>query len=496
MPRQLLPLALLALPLFFTHTQAQDTAPRVVELRIVAMSRAYMRPMKSTAERIAKVEGIESCEMLGFGGDTARFSVTTKLDDKALASALQLSILGRGEEFLTLSNADNNRAKRAEARGILTQIALAISNQPKPSWDNTSEPLFQDSDTVKDRMRRLDLNPSLLGGTFYKPADYHIEEQWDGNSGTYKIWAGDSWEGVYVPADDWWYEGEEEDAGAQPDLDSRFVGIRVYRSPWSNSMTWVDSEGLSLDGYAGDRGETDSDGVLHVQHGATWLRDIMSAVVAILVREPKRSIDRMPSGRGWNIFGEFDGDNPKIDRWDLEHYDRDNLNLKWRQEDGRKYANLRAHHQAHPFYLELDVDATGVVEGYKKRAADEDLELKTVQEADLDGHLNWICGAEESAQVFREREREAAENFDLIRKALTEAIKTHVLGELCGNLGDEELLTRLGIELSGEHFAPGDYTLRAQMLGDVEISVGNVRTGGRNWTLVNAAGGNVIRSNR
>jgi len=496
MIRRLLPVALLALPMLLAPAQAQDEAARVVELRIVALSRGYMRPMKNTADRIRQAEGIESCEALGYGGDAARYKVTTRLDDDGLARVLQLNILGRGKDFLTLSNSENQRARRAEARGVITQIALAITRQPKPSWDSDSEPMFNSGDNVNERMRRLELDPELLKGTFYKPADYHIEEEWDGSGGTYKIWAGDRWEGVYVPSDDWWREGEMEEPDSQPQGDSRFVGIRIYRSPWSNSMSWVDTEGLLLDSTAGERSETDGDGVLLVQHGADWLRDIMCAAVAFLVRDPKLSIDRLPGGRGWNIFNLFDEENPKIDRWDLQHYDRNALTLKWREEEGRKIANLRAHHPAHAFYLELEVDATAVLEDYKQRAQDENLDLKTVTEVEPGDALTWICGAEESVEVFRARELEAEASFKLIRDALQTASKTHPLADLCGRLDDEDLRARLGIELKFDSYASSDYEIAAQMLGDVEVTVGSVRTGGRSWMLLNASSGIVIRSNR
>ena len=496
MLRRLIPLVLL-LPLFFAPVEAQD-APRAVEVRIVALCRGYMRPMKATADRIAKVEGIESCEMLGFGGDTARYKVTTRLDDEALAKALQLNILGSGEGFLTLAISESARARRAEARGVVTQIALAISRQPKPSWNTEKAPLFDEDDSVLEHMERLDLSPELLKGTFYKPADYHIEEDWGYGDGTYRIWAGDRDESVRVPTEDWWGDEPDAEGPREVDPDSRFVGIRIYRSAWSNSMTWVDAEGLLLDGEVGDRSETDDEGVLYVKQGADWMQEIMSLIVAALVRDPKQSIDRLPRGRGWTIFQRLDRDNPKLDRRSVRNYDRGSLALSWREDGAAKIANMRAHHPAHAFYLELEVDATAVVEDYKKRVETEDLDLKSVEEADIEGHVTWIHGAEESVEVFRAREREAAANFEVLREALKTASQQHALKELCGTLDDAELRKRLGVEetLKVENFNYADYTIAPQMLGDVEISVGSVLTGGRNWMLVNAASGNVIRRTR
>ena len=85
----------------------------------------------------------------------------------------------------------------------------------------------------------------------------------------------------------------------------------------------------------------------------------------------------------------------------------------------------------------------------------------------------------------------------LIREAIKQALAEHALADLCGRLDDPELIERLGVELPTDaQFKPGDYTVHQQMLGDVEISVGNVRTGGRWWQLVNASQGEVLRSNQ
>jgi hypothetical protein len=481
MLRRLSPLLLIALLL--TPAVAQEEPARVLELRIVSMSRGYMRPMSATAERIGQVPGIESVEALGFGGDTARYRVATRLDDDALARALQLTVIGRGEDRLVLTGTPGRRAERAEARGVITQIAQAITDMPKPTWARETDPLFGPGMRIHERMRRLGLDPAMLNGTFYKPADYHIEEEWDGNSGSYKVWAGDQDESVYVPDDDWWRDEDGRPEAAAPNADSRFVGVRLYRSPWNSSLSWVDVEGLSLAGYGFSRGDTDHEGRLYVSGGAEWMTDILAAVAAILVRDPKTQMNQLPKGRGWGLVDRIPRDNRKVHRWDVPHYDYNELDLRWREDDDRRIATLRAHHPAHPFYLEAEVDMTAVVEDYQARAQEAELDLTQVQEAELGAALTWICGAEESA-----------ESFERLRNALVRAAEKHPAGELCGSLDDEVLRGRLGIELKAGHFAPADFVIRPQMLGDVEISVGSARTGGRYWMLLNAGTGTIIRS--
>lgn len=486
-----IPLLLLTACLLHAPSEAQQQTARVVELRVVALSRGYMRPLRTTAERIAKVEGIESCRMVGYAGDTARFSVSTRLENEKLAAALQLNILGSGTGFVTLGVGDDDRARRAEARGVLMQIALAISELPKPGAEGEDGPLFATEDSLSEKMERLGLDPGLLNGTHYTPEDYHIEEMWDFDEGEYRIWAGDSFEIARDPDEGYW---DDEDTGRMPASDPRFVGVRVYRSAWSNSMRWLDTEGLRLEGYAGSRSETDSNGKLYVQQGASWMRDVASAAVARYVNNPKQSIASLPQGGGWGILDSLE--DRELERWDMNHYDVYTLRMNWRDEDDRRYATLTAHHDAHPFYLKLEVDASAVLTDYQARAVEQGINLKELQRVELGDALTWIFGPESSVEVFREREREAADNFRLIREALKQAAGKHPLHELCGRLDDEGLRTRLGAELTFERFRAEDYRISPQMLGDVELTVGTDLTGGRHWALVNAAGGNVIRSNR
>jgi hypothetical protein len=208
--KQLLPIAaaLLLSPLFVT---AQDAPPaaRTVELRLAALSRGYMHPMNATAERIKAVPGITDAKMLGFSGDLARFTVSTTLDDTGLADALQLKLLAATPGVVLLAAENGMRARRAEARWRLLEIAQQISAQPKPSWRGNTEALFKDDASMKDKMEQLGLSYAALEGGLYKQTEYHIEERWEGSGGEYRIWAGDKWEGIYVPSNDWYYDDSE-----------------------------------------------------------------------------------------------------------------------------------------------------------------------------------------------------------------------------------------------------------------------------------------------
>ena len=486
-------LALAVLPLFITEPAAQESTARQVEVRLVALSPGYMRPMSATAARIGTVDGIDSVEMLGYAGDMARYRVTTSLDDAGIATAFQMTLVSTGDGTLTLAAEESARAKHAEARGILTQIAAAIMAQPKPSWRRQGEALFESTMNLKQRLERLGLSTELLRGTSYKPDQFHIDEQWQGSGGTYKIWAGDSWEGMYVPSDDWYLDTPDEERETKaPRADSNFVGVRVYRSPYSNSMTWVDLEGLLLTGFEGDRDDTNAAGDLYVKLGADYMIKLLKAVGTLRVQKPGDKISNLPEGRGWSILQAFNYDEAL--QVDTPHYNIEDFNLAWRDDDGRYIATLRAHYPAHPFYLEAELDSAALIETYKARAKAEDLNLETIEDVELGDAIKWVVAAEESAEVFERRRTQAKTTFEKIRAALMEMSKTTPLTELCGTL--EEVAERIGIKLDeSNEFKAVEYAIRPQLLGDVELSVGTVRSGGRYWMLLNAKTGKLIRSN-
>ncbi|MCA8913464.1 MAG: hypothetical protein KDB82_17320 [Planctomycetes bacterium] len=489
-------LALLALPLVST---AQDAPPRSVEVRVVALSRGYMRPMRATAKRIAALEGIDKVEMLGFEGDSARYRLSTKLDNKGIAAALQLKILGEGSSSLTLAADDSPRARHAEARGVLMQIAMKISAEPRPTWRGTGERLFTEKDSTKQKMVRLGLAPEIMSGSTYGIDDYHIDETWQGSSSEYRIWVGDKYEGVSIPnQNDPWGDSSESEPEAEPDGESNFVGIQMYRTQWQESINWVDVEGLQLNGYDGERSDTDPDGELYVQQGADWLKTLLQAVTAYRMQYPKNKVSDLPHGSGWGILNELENRDEDLNRWDQDHYTIADFRMRWRDEDGKYIVNLRAHFPAHPFYLEAEVDTTAVLKAYDERKKDDpELDLRKVNRAELGDALTWICAAEESVEVFNKRRDEAREGTQKIRDALQKAAGKYSIAELCGRLDDATLAGRLGVTLPEDgEFKPGDYTIRPQMLGDIELSVGTVRSGGRWWQLVNVASGKVIRSNQ
>lgn len=490
----LLLLALLSLPLV---SQAQDAPPRSVEVRIVALSRGYMRPMRATAERMSNVDGIEKSEPLGFEGDSARYRVTTRLDNQGIAEALQLKVLGEGTDTLTLAAVIDARARHAEARGVLMQIALKISEQPRPNWRGTAERVFDPAWDLDQKMRHLGLSPELLNGAVYKRKSYHIDEYWQSQNAEYKIWVGDKYEGVNLPNnDDPWGDSSDDPKEVDPDPESDFVGIHIYRGPWDESINWVDVEGLQLNGYEGERSDTDSDGELYVKQGADWLTSVLQATAGLRLQNPKGKIADLPHGTGWRIFQDFNDDD--LQRWGQAYYNISDFRMRWRSEDGSDICNLRAHYPAHPFYIEAEVDVTSVVGDYQKRKEkDSELDLRKVTRPEIDEALTWICAPEDSVEVFNQRRREAVASMKLIREALQTAIAEHSLDDLCGRLDDPELVKRLGLALKADgEFKPGDYTIRAQMLGDVELSVGTVRSGGRWWQLVSVADAEVLRSNQ
>lgn len=495
-PAVLLAAALL-LPAF--TAAGQEPQARSVELRLLSLSRGYSRPLGATAARIKELKGIEGVEALGFHGDAASFRVLTRLDNQALADALQLKLIGASGDRLALASEDSPRARRSEARSAVMQIALKIMAEPKPNWRVESEPVFKDADSTLEKLARLGLPTDLLDGITYKTRDYHIEEEWLGQEGNYKIWAGEKWEGVYVPSDEWREEEEgEETDSAPPDPNSRFVGIRVYRSSWSTSLSWADHEGLLLTGFPGQRSDTDSSGELCVKRGADWLTAVLSAAGAARVRAPATAIENLPSGRGWEAISnlrdnESEEGDKDISQWDIPNFELQCLRLDWRDDNGRWIARATAHHSYHPFYLEAELDSQAVLEAYKSLPGDARAKLRRV---DTSAAIQWIVGAEKDAGVFHARRQEAAANAQLVCAALKDALREHPLDALCGRLDDAELCKRLGLKLVASAFKAGDYTIRRQMLGDVEFSVGDVRTGGRCWTLLNAAEGKVIRSNR
>jgi hypothetical protein len=359
--------------------------------------------------------------------------------------------------------------------------------------------VFKGDATLKEKMEVLGLSYAALEGGLYTQKDYHIDERWEGSGGEYRLWAGDKWEGIYVPSDDWYYpDSEDGEKPAKPDPESRFVGLRIYRGSWQNSMTWVDQDGLLLTGFAGRRDETDASGELSVKRGAEWMTNILKAVAGYKVRNPKSKTSELPQGRGWSILSNLrdednENNNQDIERWDIQNYEVQCINLEWREDDGRQIAILTAHHDFHPFYLAAELDLQPIVEAHAKLDAKA---RKAIRRPDIDSGLTWIAGAEDSLEVFERRRVEARTQCTALFEAIRKAAAAHSLDALTGRLDDPELIKRLGIEFKPVEFKAGDYEIRRQMLGDVEICVGSPRTGGRMWLLANVAEGKIIRSSQ
>lgn len=496
MTRKLLPIliifALLA-PLASVPSQAQDAEASRIELHITASSRGYVRPLRATAERLSRIDGLSDVRMLGFAGDTMRFEVTTALTPGQIAAGTRGELISHRDGVVTLAPVKSMRAQRAEARSVIMRIALELLKLPKPTWGKETAAYFTGADTTAQRLTRLGLNPRIAEGHFYKLRDYKIVEEWTGTEGTYRIFVGNEWREIYVPNDDYWGPTRGDDA-EEPDPDSAYVGARVYRSTWNNSFNWADPEGLSMSGDAGKRSDTDGNGELYVRQGADWMLEILQAAAAYRVRNPDTNRAGLPAGEGWTLLARLD-EQGNLDRWGRGYYSSQSFRMEWEDRDGRLIANLKAHHESHPFYLEAELDSEVVLEDYRQRAEDEGADFSELQRAELGEAVTWIVEAEEGVEVFQRRRVQAGEVMEKIAASLKVASNDHELDALCGRLDDVELAERLGVTVDTDsEFTPGDFVIRRQMFGDVEISVGDARTGGRYWTLVNAAGGEVIRS--
>lgn len=493
-------LALLCAPLLLTAQDAQPAPPaeRTLELHLHALSRGYMRPLRATTERLAAVPGLKNVEVLGYGGDVMRFRATTALNDDAVAAALGLQLMGaRGTRLVLAADARSPRAVRAEARGVLMQIAAAINALPKPKYGGGNKAVFGDADTTEKKLKLLGLDPALLAGVNYKPADYKIVEQASGWSSEYQLWAGKAWTPAGVVNEGWGPRGRvivinetgEREEGA-PKVEERWVGVSISRSPWNDGTSWVDAEGMRMEGLEGDRGETNSDGKLRVQEGAEWMTSILKKAVAHRLREAKPNVRKLPQGRGWGLFDKIDAEN--LNRWEGT-YSSDCLNLSWtvRPEDKHYIARLTAHHAGHAFYLEAEVDADTVYAQYKDKGED----LSKIAEVELGDALKWVVGAETGPEVFAERRKEAAAGMDAIMAALGRLAPEQALALPSG----PDWAKAAGFDFAGietKHFKAQDYQVARQALGDFEIAVGAPMTGGRWWMLCSPQTGKVIRSEK
>lgn len=490
--RKLLPaLALLLLSTFMAHAQDAPPASRTVELRLLALSRAYVRPMADTAERLARLEGVLSAEAQSYADDVMTLKVSTTLGDAQLAAALGMQLLRAEGLTVTLAPGEDLRSRRAEARAVIGRIGAAIAKSM--SRENPDEEMtgidFGASDTIESRMRKLGLDPAMLNGKWYTPADYRIEAPGEGRGDAYRIWAGASnWEGMYVSRAE-----AGDDARVDYDPNSRFVGMVVPMGWYELPPTWVDGEGIMLSSTA-ERSDTGWTGELAVKSGSKLITEILQSAVAYRVRNPAAKLDTMPSGRGYTLMNNLPGGDD-IEYWGYQNFEISDLQLSWRQgAEGSFYARVRAHTPASAFYLDAEVDTGPVLKRYDESDRKVRRELTR---ANLGDDLKWLFGPEADAQAFRDRRFEARETLNQLADALVRVMKEKpatALDTLCGRLDNTELAVQLGIKGDGlKFFAAAEFEIRKQMLGDVEVSVGSPAKGGRRWIVLNPASGEVIR---
>lgn len=462
---------------------------RTVEVRIYGLARAYMQPMSATVERMAALPGIESARGLDVRGEIARFELVTALDNDQIAEALKLPRLSADTDVVHLSAHPLARTKRAEARTAIMTVANALLDQPLPSWNQETEPLFKSDSTTAERLVVLGLAATALDGVFYKASDYKIEEDWQGDGGNYKLWLGEKWEGVHVPLQAWYVQQSDEPEADTPSDDSSFVGARLARGPWSQEMAWVDRPGLLLQGYDVRRADT-SDGELLLKRGEDWMLDILKAVALIRLKHPGRELARLPKGRGWEMFSELSEDRDfTLNRWDVNGYEQYSLMLRWEpgDDDNRQYAILEAHHPEHPLHLKARLDTRAIIDAYKESGAAKPESFKDVE---LGEALSWPFAAEAGPEIFAARKHLAHRNLARIAAAAADIPRE----ELNGSLADEALQQRLGVKLESDPVLPhGDYRITPQLFGEIEISVGKPSTGGRHWLLMDTQTGEVIR---
>lgn len=491
-------LMLAALPHLTTQSQqeAEQPALREVTLQLAGVSRGYARPLSRTAERVRQLPGIQGAEAVSAGGDCIVLRVSTSMDNEALAAALGGVLLGGSSTLAVIAPVDNMRSRRAVARYTIMKVAAAIMEQPKPHWrDNDSAVLFTSRDSLDAKLRKLGLTIDLTGLPNYSPTDFRIEESWQGSGGTYRVWAGDKWGGLPVFDQGRWWTDDDSNSPAtlEPDPESNFVGAEISRSSWSSGLFWADLEGAILESPLGARAETTWDDSLVIHAGKKWMEDILSAVVALRVREPERQIDAMPKGRGWNILSNLvnDDEDDDLQRWGTQGYNQQALQLDWSEDDERQLSlRFRAHHPGHALYLDAQLDVDAAVKRYKSRDDAQD----SPRRVDVSGDIRWLVNAEESVEVFKQRRQAVLDSMARLQTAVTEAAREHSLDVLCGSLSDEQLRGRLGFAPSGEHdLEAGQYVIRRQLFGDVEITAGEPKNGGTRWILLNPESGTVFR---
>lgn len=482
-------LCLLAISVDAQPAPDSPPASQAVELRLLALSRAYVRPLDDTVTRLNGVPGITDAQAVGYADDVLTLKCNTTLSHDNIAKALGLRILRTDGQVLTLAPSDDIRSRRAEARAVVGMIGRKIADSIKRDSNGERTGLsFGARDGIDARVQALGLDPAILNGTYYKPADYRLETPGEGTGDGYRVWAGDKWEGMYVAQTD-----SSNKALVEFDPASRFVGMIVPMGWGYQEPAWVDGEGIMM-ASVGERSDTNWSGELAVVGGSKLITEIMQAAVAWRIRNSTAKLEAAPTGRGYTLMNELPGGDD-IEYWGYEHYEISDLLLTWRADaDGNLVARVRAHTSASPWYLDAEVNTGPVL----KRYAEMDRKTRReVNRAELGNDLVWLVGPETDAAVLRARRDEARNALNSLSEALAAALKARPdtdLDTLCGTLDSAELAAALGFKPDANaYFKPADFTIRRQMLGDVEIAVGTPARGGRRWVVMNPASGEVIR---
>jgi hypothetical protein len=475
--------------IFLAVMQAQD-ASRRVELRITDASRGYMRPLRTTTDRIAAIAGLESVTAIGARAGVMRFALKTTLSDEQIATALALEIVDAKDGKLLLAPPQSATASRAEARLAILAIAdgLRKMGDAGPSERYGNGPGGDErpgiGGNMEQNLKALGLDSKLLEGKFYKTKDYHI----DGNGGGFLIYAGAKWEGVAVGVNSEYgdYSGGDASETVEPDPKSNFVGARLSISSWNSGFWWADVQGLSLNesSITRDSPSYRDKSKLEVQHGGERVVAVLQGAAKYRFEgdNAKKAIESLLKG---NL-----GQNRKIqnalkleeDNWE-PFYGQQTLTLSWFKDDaGHTRARVRAYHSRHPLHLDGDIDCDAA-----NAAAFDFNKLE----------IHWNVGPEADAGVFERRRTEIAAGQTKIRDALF-ALDAAGLAEVRkAPLGGEALAAALKLkveDLKGEFFSAADYNLRPQIFGDIEVAAGSPVVGCESWTLLNLAEKTTIRS--
>lgn len=483
--------------------EPEKPATAVIEINIANLSRGYAQPLRKTAQRMQALEGIEKVEMLGWVMGTASFNVTTSLNQEQLESALGLRFVcttGTGMLFAPEVNAS---AKRAEARAAVAQISRAIAELYENAETKEDEdgneiylPVLQKYPRLKDKLKVLNVSIDDLDGKFYAIDDYHIEEsagQWELGC---RIWAGDDWHD---------FSGRRN--YTLDEMDERFVGMTVNCTPYSGiSKLWVDKDAAPRNGgvitradkYTDPYGGKEFEGgeeELVIKYAERMMNNYMAVAVSYWLHNPKQTIRELNGMSNWdydNWWDENFEDDSGINIWRdwPRGLDGSSIRVKWLGKDGALQLTGKIADEDHPLFLHAVVDVSAVRDTYI--ILDELPEGK----ADIESETKWLVAAEDES-VFIERRANAKELHASITKLVFEYMKKPEAEPFQGSLDDAALCQLIGYLHSAESsYEPEHIALRTQLFGDLEISIGTPRTGGRFWVLVNSKTGKIYRSHQ